>query len=447
MKYWFIILLLIRSFAIYAQTDAEGTAKPLSENDNGFATGIYAGPNLTWVKGWDNYSLWTYEKLRPKIGYDINIVTKYNLYKKLFLTSGISYEVPKYETTNIQTVIFPPTGNEYYITNYYLSVPLLLDYEVAHHNKWELYTGAGVEFYWNFEGIIESNASSPVTSYLTQGHVATILGKRENNYYWSALGAFGIIHARLDYKVSPKLSISCMPIYRFTDPFAPNPFRQFIIDNARQNTFSMNFGINYNFPYTIRTGALFEGDKSKKKFSIGFDVIPTYRILKLPSLPSGYVYPFYSNYHFSFSYAFPLQYDLSKYFKLETGIAIDNFNYLSITSNILIGLPIILRYNIPLDEAQHNSLYIGLGCHIDYPTNIGWLYDPAHPFILPLALGKIGYQVTFGGNYYMDASLGYEVSFNDISASGGNFVYYYWEPTLRDNPNYLFMTIGMGYKF
>ena len=152
-----------------------------------------------------------------------------------------------------------------------------------------------------------------------------------------------------------------------------------------------------------------------------------------------------ANVHFSFSYAFIAQFNLSSQAKIETGIVIDNFNFIPGTINTLVGLPIGIRYYFPLGEGKRNPFYAETGCHVDYPTNIGWVYIPSHPFILPIAYFRVGYQINFDDTYYLDFAIGYQYLFSNIQSSNGRFNNDFI--SVKNPPQILYGLIGFGYKF
>jgi hypothetical protein len=215
-----------------------------------------------------------------------------------------------------------------------------------------------------------------------------------------------------------------------------------------QSTLSINAGLIYHFSDRFVKG---ESSEKWKKISLGFNIIPNYLMNKIIILPasSAEVYSFANpkiNWRYTYSYAINLQYDFTNRLKLESGIALDNFDYSGETTNILIGLPVVTKYYFPLGKSQKGSILIGAGVHFDYPTNIGWMYLPAHPFVLPLALGKCGYRRSFGTDYYFETSIGIEHQFPNIQSSSGKINPEITEVYIVNLPNYLFCTFGIGCK-
>jgi len=461
MKFYIIICyLFILPVIAFSQESTTSTIMPL-KTDNGFSIGFSGGGNSTTGK------LTWYPKsntipYNSEIGYDYGLIVRLKLKGGVFFYSGLNYEMQSYKISAIEGGLMTPAGYAlipasqgfpessvitftYTYNNYYLSIPLMAGYAIA-KKKWEFTVGLGIEYYYNFKNK-ETEVFVP-TGQTEQFVFAGGQGIGTNNgYVWSRWGAFGLVSAGINYKISRRFSLSCIPEFKFTDPFAESPPWESVSYFVSQHTFSIDFGVNYHF-LNRYIGGDFQG-KSKKweKFALGFNVIPNYIMNNFSTLPHfGWSYK--ANPKFSFSYAFSAQYDLTSHIKLESGIAVDNFNYLYITTNTLIGLPLVANYFIPFGKNQHSSVFIGGGFHFDYPTNIGLLYTPAHPFILPLAIGKCGYRLQFVENYYMDAAIGYEHSFPNIQSSSGTI-----NPEHTGGiqmvglPNYMFGTIGVGYKF
>ncbi len=453
--------------AVFSQVSTTSNTIPL-KTDNGFSIGIYGGPNTTWVKSYYNInvngSYGTYPlTCTAGTGSDFSLIGRFKLKEGFFFSAGVSYEMQQYK---IRALNFPDllailyytnpsysTNGEYVYNTYYASMPLMAGYAIS-KKKWEFSAALGIEFYCNFQNKLTVynviSGESQAVVYWYDGHILSLPNGLFNHELYGMWNAFGILNAAASYKISRKLSLSCKPVFRFNDPFAKNPLAESFIRNFRQENLSLNIGLIYNFP-NRHPGEDLQGQNKKwDKLSLGFNVVPTY-ITNEITIPPGYYWLPKTNLRFSFSYVFTLQYDLSTRVKLESGIVIDNFNYLATITNTYIGLPIIAKYYFPMGKDQHHSIYIGGGCHLDYPTNISWLYEPAHPFILPLALIKVGYQLNFGQNCYMDANIGYEHSFPNIESSNGtiNFEFSYpWDPAqIVGFPNYVFGSIGVGYKF
>jgi len=436
---------LFLSIVSYAQA-VTGASTSTSQNNNGFSIGFYGGPNTTLAKPINVY-IHPQNDFNAGNGADYTLEAKLNLYKALFFSTGIWYERQAYHGNNdIGTLLFLPQfllPLDYSISEYNIGIPLILGYGIT-KKKWGFSAGAGIEFYYNFEGKLIFNTSPTITYYFFKGRNVSTLDRTSYNYFWNPVGAFGILQARIDYKMSPKFSISCIPVFQFTDPFAEDTHLGSFLGNSRVNTFSLNVGFNYFFPNKHLKDDYHDGnDEKDTKISLGFSIIPNDVINKITP-PSGAFFLPHTNTRFSFSYAMPFQYDISTHIALESGIVIDNFNSDGLQTNLLIGLPIVVKYYFPLNEDQSSSLYIGAGCHFDYPTNLGWLYDPAHAFILPLALGKVGYRLIIGKCYYFDANVGYEVSFNNIQSSEGNRLFTGTQSEITGLPRYIFSSVDFG---
>jgi hypothetical protein len=230
-----------------------------------------------------------------------------------------------------------------------------------------------------------------------------------------------------------------MPVIRFTDPFMATPFEEsFITSRGLANT-SLTVGLNYKFSIDDIGGSFLPKDEDLYEIAIGFSLIPSFNF----GPNSGSYIPDRASKIFSFSYAFPMQFYLSEHFAFESGLAIDNFNENNeYTTNVLIGIPITLRYYFSKNVEKGRAYYIDIGTHIDYHLNDGVAGTPVS-YIMPLVLAKIGYEIKLGTNYFLNTDIGYEheLAYLRLSDNIGR------APAYNQLPYIFSGSIGFSYKF
>ena len=346
-KFYSLIFLISVALIANAQSIKDTSAAFRLIRNNEVIIGIYDSPNLTFVKpqmvndgGYfpGNGAITSHAAL----GYNRSINAKLKFREGLFCGTGFSFSMQSYLLSQIggsdsltytHYLFSSYFNNDQYtctFKNYYASIPLTIGYSFTHEG-WSNYIDIGVEFYYNYMNS-ESMMDDTKGKFLEQ---ETFYNGRPNqyswysfgllNYNWGTLGVFGVLNAGFSYHISPKFSAAFESTLRFTNPFAANPIEEPFSAIRGLANLSLNLGLTYSFQIEdIGSFKTIEKDNDSKGLMIGFNIIPNY-----------YIYPSSQNSGgvkgFTFSYEFPMQFNLSKKLALKTGIVIDNFtdNYIN----------------------------------------------------------------------------------------------------------------------
>lgn len=438
---------LLSTWAITAHAQKDSNKAFLLSHNEQLVIGVYAGHNLSFPLPKSLYFGFPSSEItsRPMAGDIYQVSLKYKLPRKLFLSTGITYETQNFAINNNEGYDAPlisPTpvsgssfNNDFYvytISTSNIEVPLNVGY-FSTQNKLTYYASFGIDFFYSYKTNIQlydgTKGINVDNETFYPYHIYRGWTWGFNGPNLTPLNAFGLLSFGQSYLIMPKISISYEACLRFHNPLNSSTFQ-----SISAASLSLNLGLNYSIDLD-NTGSFLLPDKEKdgKKHQAGFKITPNY-VAFARGIPTDGI---------SFSYDFSMQFNITSRVALETGIVVDNFNNINSLSLVSMGVPLIAKYYFPKENGP--SYFIGAGVHIDWPNDFDWggnwdWTQNEFDWIRPVGVIENGWDFKLGNNYILNTAFGLENWFKPIKLSNitlGSF----------NSPITVFGSIGMSYSF